>query len=266
MMNKKLKAILSFNTAGLIYALRWGARHAGRKLVECYDLIDPFGEGKEIVSAKIINKMSQIPQVEIGDVVGRIPIVKLDARHNYMDGALPQKDMMALLSLLIDSNPAIAVEIGTFNGATTAAMALNAPNATIHTVDLPLDYLIESEDGAAIPKDDFHLIKGRKVGEAYKTLSGVYNIKQHFVDSATWDFEEVKGASFFFIDGSHTYEYAKNDTEKCISVAGSNARFVLHDCDERHPGVIDYVHELIAKGVPLVRIKNTSISFFDQKN
>jgi hypothetical protein len=265
-MNKKSKVILCFNIAGLIYGTRWGFRNAARKLALCYDLIDPFGEGKEISSAETINKLSLIPQSNIENIVKIIPVVRIDARQTYVDGALPQKDLMGLLSLLIDWGPDVVVEIGTFNGATTAAMALNAPNAMIHTVDLPLDYQIGKETTVSIPKDDFHLILGRKVGEAYKSLSGVNNITQHLVDSAIWDFEEVKGATFFFIDGSHTYEYAKNDTEKCMAVASSNARFVLHDCDERHPGVVDYVFELMKKGIPVTRIKNTSIVFFDKKN
>jgi len=250
----------------LIYGTRWGFRNAARKLVSCYDFIDPLGEAKQISLSETLKKLSQIPQKAIEELVKEIPVVRIDARQTYVDGALPQKDLMTLLSLLIDWEPDVVVEIGTFNGATTAAMALNAPNAMIHTVDLPLDYRIGQETESSIPKDDFHLILGRKVGEAYKTLSGVNNIRQHLVDSAIWDFEEVKGASFFFIDGSHTYEYAKNDTEKCMAVAYSNARFVLHDCDERHPGVVDYVFELMKKGIPVTRIKNTSVAFFDKKN
>jgi len=263
-MNKKAKAVLSINIAGLIYGVRWGLRNAANKLALCYDFIDPLGKGKEISSAETLKKLSQISQTDIENIVKEIPIVRLDARQTYVDGALPQKDLMGLLSLLIDWGPDVVVEIGTFHGATTAAMALNVPNAMIHTVDLPLDYQIGHEREANIPKDDFHLILGRKVGEAYKSLSGVNNITQHLFDSAIWDFEEVKGASFFFIDGSHTYEYAKNDTEKCMSVAHSKARFVLHDCDERHPGVVDYVFELIKEGIPVTRIKNTAIVFFDK--
>jgi Methyltransferase domain len=263
-MQKFIKVALTFNLAGIIRAFRIGPREAARRLAVSYDAIEPFGPPIE-ASPEILADTAKIPTVELSDVVPNIPVVKIDGRQKYVDGALPHQDLMALLALLQDWNPDLVLEIGTFNGATTAAMALNAPQAVIHTVDLPLGYDPTQEEPGALPKDDLHLVERRRVGEAYSSLPEINNIVQHFADSAKWDFAPVKGASFFFIDGAHTYEYARNDTEKCLAIAAPRSRFLIHDCDERHADVARYVAELATQGVAIARIKNTSLAFFDRK-
>lgn len=245
---------MALNAAGLVRAIRFGPREAARRVVDAYDAIDPFGKPVE-ASPNVLKQLSTIPIVDINDVAPQFPIVKIDGRQKYVDGALPHLDLMALLALLDDWKPDLVLEIGTFNGSTTAAMALNAPRAIIHTVDLPLDFDPAREEADAPPKDDFHLIKQRRVGEAYASLPEIKNIVQHFADSAKWDFAPVKGAFFFFIDGAHTYEYVRNDTEKCLSVAAPRSRFILHDCDERLADVVRYVSDLVSQGKPVFRIK-----------
>jgi hypothetical protein len=260
---KIFKACLGVNLATGIRALRFGPREAARRLVEGYDKIDPFGPPVE-VTAEARALLGRMPRAHLADRVP-IPVVKVNGNHAQIDGALPQADLMALLALLIDWNPAVVLEIGTFNGATTAAMALNAPGATIHTMDLPLDFN-PAQDTADLPKDDFHLISARKVGDGYLSVPQITNVVQHFADSATWDFNQVAGASFFFIDGAHTYAYVKNDTEKCLSVAAPKARFLIHDCDERHPDVLRYVCELVEQGIPAVRLWGTALAYFDRQS
>jgi len=262
-MNKTAKALLALNPAGIIRALRCGPRDAARRVTDAYDAIDPFGE-PFVISRETLAQSASIPCVKISDVVAKPLIVRLDGRQKYVDGALPHADLMALLALLDQWQPDIILEIGTFNGATTAALALNAPRAIVHTVDLPLNYDPTQDESGAMPKDDFHLIAKRCVGEAYASLPEITNIVQHFADSSQWDFAPVKGASFFFIDGAHTYEYARNDTEKCLAVGAPRSRFIVHDCDERHPDVIRYLAELVSQGTPVVRIKGTSLAFFDR--
>jgi hypothetical protein len=264
-MTKHTKAFLACNLAAVIRALRSGTRGVASKLAAAFDLIDPFGPPFSEISPETLRQFYAIPEVEMSQVVAQQPVIRLDSRHQPADGALPHFDLMALLSLLDDWKPSVVLEIGTFNGATTAAMALNAPNATIHTVDLPLGFDPGQEQPGEMPKDDFHLIEKRRVGEGYASVPEIKNVVQHFADSAKWDFAPVKGASFFFIDGAHTYAYARNDTEKCLAVAAPRSRFIVHDCDERHPEVVRYLYELVGQGIPVVRVKNTSLAFFDRQ-
>ena len=87
---------------------------------------------------------------------------------------------------------------------------------------------------------------------------------QHYGDTATWDFRNAQGATFFFIDGSHTYDYARNDTEKALAVSrGHHATFVWRDCDEDHPGVVRWLRDMIAAGHPVRRIAGTHLGILE---
>jgi hypothetical protein len=263
-MKRIAKAAFALNVAALVRGIRYGPREAARRLVESFDKIDPFGPAVE-ASPEVARLLRGIPYVAFEDISTSAHLVRLDCRYTFTDGALPATDLFALLTLLKEWKPEIVLEIGTFNGATTCAIALNSPNAIVHTVDLPIDFDPLKDQAGGIPMDDLHLIHAREVGSAYKTAPEVNNVVQHFADSATWDFAPAMGASFFFIDGSHTYEYAKNDTEKCVAIGAARSRILLHDCDERHIGVLRYVNELIQKGHRVVRVRNTSLAYFDTK-
>ena len=87
-------------------------------------------------------------------------------------------------------------------------------------------------------------------------------IKQHFADTARWDFHEAGQPTFFFIDGTHTYEYCKNDSEKCFELCGGRGVFLWHDCNETHPGVVRFISEWRRQGKDIKRIAGTSIAYW----
>jgi hypothetical protein len=180
----------------------------------------------------------------------------------YEDGILPMQDAIALLSIMAKERPALVLEIGTFMGHTTKAMAENMPTATIHTVDLPTDFSAEKDVQQNLPKDDFHLIKRRIVGREFKDTPVGQRIVQHFGDTAEFDFRTVGRPSFFFIDGSHTYEYCKNDSERCLAIAPKRSTFLWHDCDVDHPGVGRLVSEWRRAGRNVVRIDCTALAYW----
>jgi hypothetical protein len=169
---------------------------------------------------------------------------------------------MSLLSILVAENPREILEIGTFMGHTSKAMAENLQNAIIHTVDLPPDFSPASEAGNLPPKDDFQLIERRIVGREFKGREIESRIRQHFGDTATIDFRQFGKPSAYFIDGSHTYEYCRQDSEKCYELSGSSGIFLWHDCDILHPGVIRFVCEWRALGRNIVRIDGTTIAYW----
>jgi predicted O-methyltransferase YrrM len=136
----------------------------------------------------------------------------------YEDGMLPSEQALALLSILVAEAPNEVLEIGTYMGHTTRQMAENLEAATIHTFDLPENYSTEAETKETLVKDDIHLIRNRVVGREFKGQSCASRIQQHFADTANWNFGEAGKTTFFFIDGAHTYEYCKSDTEKCFQL------------------------------------------------
>lgn len=196
-----------------------------------------------------------IPEIQI------TPTVKLP-EIPYEDGALPTNQAELLLTLLVDYNPMDVLEIGTFFGHTTRLMAEHLPKARIHTVDLPLGYSESGDPHRDLPKDDFHLINRRVVGVEFLASPFANRIIQHFADTAIWDFGEAGSPTAFFIDGSHTYEYCKNDSEKCLALCGGAGLLIWHDCDDAHPGVVRLLEEWRALGRNVQLISGTPLAFW----
>jgi hypothetical protein len=199
--------------------------------------------------------LDQIPRIALSEIVGR-QIVRIDGSYSHVDGSLPLCDLLALLSVLVSRSPQTVLEIGTFNGYTTRLMALNLPGAEIHTIDLPENF---SDSGAGMPKDDWHLISGRRVGSEYRADPSITSVKQHFGDTAEYVFP---AAEIFFIDGSHTYAYVRNDTEKALMSSATKV-LIWHDCDQNHPEVTRWLVEMIHNGYPVRHIEGTNLAILE---
>lgn len=222
------------------------------------DVMDSCSDAFTIVHMTDTKALATIPIVTMKDLLGGIePEIKLSYTPPK-NGRLPIDQLIVLLALLVKNNPKKIIEIGTYFGHTTLAMSENS-TAAIHTVDLPEDFL-DTDDKEEIPKDDFHLISGRITGKEFRGKNK--NITQHFGDTAAFNFAKIFDADFIFIDGSHTYEYVKNDTEKCMSVT-RKATFLWHDCDFGHPGIVRYLSELRATGLDVKRIADTPLGYLD---
>jgi hypothetical protein len=203
-----------------------------------------------------------IPPIQLGEILGdRKPLVRLTAMK-YELGTLPAHEIMTLLAILVAESPSEVLEIGTFMGHTTRQMAENLESATIHTVDLPEDYAKDLDSRQDIAEIDRHLIAGRTVGREYKSSPCAIRIKQHFADTAKWDFREAGNPTFFFIDGAHSYEYCKNDSEKCYELCGGRGVFLWHDLEWVHPGVIQFLNEWRKMGRDVRRIEGTVIGYW----
>ena len=215
-----------------------------------------------IVERETAEMLAQIPDVEpigmIGDAKAKIVLIV----QKNEDGMLPLNEAIALLSVLAVEGPKEVLEIGTFMGHTTRAMAETLETATINTLDLPLDFSAEKDTSGALPKDDFHLIGRRIVGREFKGRSCEKRIVQHFGDSAKFDFQKIGRPTFFYIDGSHTYEYCKNDSEKCLDLCPKGATIMWHDCDVTHPGVVRFIQEWRGAGRNVVRLRGTCLAYW----
>ncbi len=262
-MNKTAKqyteALLGLNVAALIQGLRGGPRaffRAGRK---AYNAAVPQPIKPEDL---VREQLEQIPAQHLDSLLGdkksqiRLRIMK------YEDGMMPHRDAIALFSLLVAANPSEVLEIGTYMGHTARAMAENLETATIHTVDLPPEFSASQSSKNGPPKDDFHLIARRIVGREFKGEPVEKRIVQHFGDTAQMDFGKIGRPSFFFIDGSHTYEYCKNDSEKCLALCPRGGTFLWHDCDATHPGVIKFILEWRQLGRDIVRVYGTDLAYW----
>jgi len=258
-MNRLMQTLLGVNLATLVRGLRFGPRNFGYTCRETCDSVRPF---ESPVDKQAREDFGFIPVVTLESIVGeRQPELRLQVMP-HEDGRMPLSDAIGLLSLLIAERPREVLEIGTFMGHTTRAMAENLETATIHTVDLPPDFSTQTTPAGPLPKDDFHLISRRIVGREFKGQPCEQRIVQHFGDTAEMDFKQCGQPEFFFIDGSHTYEYCKSDSEKCLVLRPKGGTFLWHDCDVTHPGVVQFVAEWRRAGRNLVRIDGTTLAYW----
>jgi hypothetical protein len=203
-----------------------------------------------------------IPEITLEEILGdRTPTIQLRVSQ-YVDGMLPLPQAMALLSVLVAEAPAEVLEIGTFMGHTTRMMAENLPGSIIHTVDLPVDAAPIPVGGPDLARDDYHLIASRSVGREFRGSACESRIRQHLEDTGTWDFKSAGSPTAFFIDGSHTYDYCRNDSAKCYDLCNGRGVFLWHDCDDRHPGVVKALQEWRALGRDVRRIAGTPIGYW----
>jgi hypothetical protein len=257
-MKKLIQLLTGFNVACAVRGLRFGRQEFMDSCIAALSVVHPRQTAADRDNAK---RFKSIPTISLDDILGDKKVfVNLEMQRRD-DGMLPARDAVALLSILLAENPREVLEIGTFMGHTTKAMAGNLPGAIIHTVDLPVDFS-ETEAGGGIPKDDFHLIRRRVVGREFQGQPVAARIKQHFGDTATINFQVFGHPGFFFIDGSHTYEYCKQDTEKCYALCEGRGTFLWHDCDDWHPGVIKFVDEWRAAGRDLRLIEGTCLAYW----
>jgi methyltransferase family protein len=258
-MNRYLEVLQGLNFAALRRGFQEGPRAVGRASRAACMAALPVADSQQ---AHVCEQTSQIPVVPLDDLLGdRKCEIKLRVMK-YEDGMTPYHDSLALLSILVAENPSEVLEIGTYMGHTARAMAENLETATIHTIDLPADFSGEQAIGEVLPKNDFHLIARRDVGREFKGQPCEIRIVQHLGDTAVMDFSRVGRPTFFFIDGSHTYEYCKNDSEKCLSLCPKGGTFLWHDCYEGQPGVIKLLSEWRAYGRNISRVQGTGLAYW----
>ena len=250
-MKQLIKVLLGFNAISLVHLIRLKPKQFLRACSSAFT-----------ASRSMTPKLNAIPEVSLGHILGdRRPTIRLIVRR-YENGIPPSEHAMALLSVLVAEVPSEVLEIGKYMGHTTRQMAENLGTAIIHTVDLPQSFSVERDPEQNFPKEDVDLIARRVVGREFNGHPCASRIKQHFADTASWDFHEARSADVFFIDGTHTYEYCKNDSEKRFELCGGRGMFLWHDCNETHPGAVRFISEWRRQGKDIKRIASTSIAYW----
>lgn len=253
-----MKALLAVNGASVVRGLRFGPREALERMQVGYQAVDPFSTKENSVERVQLRK---IPERRLDEIVALPDEIAIDPRYAMVSGSTPVEDVIAIVALAKAQQPKAVLEFGTFYGSGTANLARNLPDAVIHTIDLPPDREAAEKVIEGRPVDDLHLIQGRQLGKAFRGTPLEQRIVQHLGDTAAYDYGVIRDEiSFFLIDGSHTYEYAKSDTLKAFGVAQGASMFAWHDCDETHPGVTRWLGELVDAGLPVYRIEGTVVA------
>lgn len=208
-----------------------------------------------------------------GEVPGRLAVIEYDAVSDpatavvlpvviSRSGNVSEAELVAIARLVAARRPRSLLEIGTFDGRTTAAMAANAPeDAVVVTLDLPpnssAELPIEARDAAFIDKP---ASGSMFAGSPYAT-----RIRQVYGDSATYDFGALE-VDFAFIDGSHSYEYALSDSRRVRGMMRNGRGVILwHDYGHEWEGVTRALNELSAEAdfAGLRSIAGTTLAMLD---
>lgn len=176
-----------------------------------------------------------------------------------------------LATLTYYFKPKNIFEIGTYNGFTTLHFAYNSPSdCTVYTLDLPPDYNVEHMDKSSkYSYDDWLVVELSMAHIKERTYNGDRNsvkIKELFGDSATFDFSPYYGRmDLIFIDGSHSYEYIKSDTENAFRMLSQDGVIIWHDFDYIiHKDVFKYLNKL-SQEREIYSITNTRFAVYGKR-
>jgi predicted O-methyltransferase YrrM len=188
-----------------------------------------------------------IPSVPLRDLLnGDVKICLLEPEQ--VNGNVSLQELVVINILINRYHAKTIFEIGTFDGRTTLNMAANAgPGARVYTLDLPR----ADVDSASLPLDagDKQFVDKEASRVRFRRTDWEKEIVQLSGDSATFDYGPYTGkVDMVFIDGSHSYDYVKNDTEAALKIVNGSAVIVWHDYQPYWHGVVRYLNEAYARG------------------
>ena len=156
--------------------------------------------------------------------------------------SLSIQEFAVLLLLLKRVNAKKIFEFGTFKGISISQLTLNLPlESEIYTLDLPenatsTSFAIVDPDEAAFAAEQG---KGTLVPAALRP-----RIRFLQQDSAMFDETPFIGRmDFVFVDGAHSYDYVKSDSEKGWRMLRSGGIIAWHDYRPQDPDVVRFLLE-----------------------
>lgn len=198
--------------------------------------------------------------IEDNDLMVRVEPLKSN-KHNTTEF-----ELVAICAIIKDKKCNHIFEIGTFDGRTTRAMALNLldSDGKIFTLNLPP----ETETVNLITSSvDVDLASKVVSGERFLNTAEERQIVQLWGDSATFDFEPYYGKmDLVFIDGAHSEDYVANDTDKALQLITSDGGWILwHDAPLF--GVVKFFRRWMRRQkLPVYFIKGTTLAAAYVKN
>ena len=166
------------------------------------------------------------------------------AAVSALDGMVSDDEARCLLELAREARGGVIVEIGSYHGKSTAALAIGSRMGG----DVPV-YAID-------PMVSWSGVRGRTFGPDDKALL-FRNLSWADVTRHVWvvhltSMEAVAGwrkpIALLFVDGDHSYEGVRADVEAWGAHLRDDGLLVLDDATDRDAGVARYLGELLAGG------------------
>jgi predicted O-methyltransferase YrrM len=170
--------------------------------------------------------------------LGEIPFMDQAVAEGYVED--PQR--LVLAALVRGLGCRTFFEIGTNRGRTTWTVARSNPALALYTLDVPIGQPPDAT-AFALHEVDRQVFRDSSCGEAFQDTAEGERITQLWGDSATFDFSAYAGTiDCVYIDGSHTYEYARSDTASALAMLSPYGAIVWDDYGN-FPGVYRAVLE-----------------------
>ncbi len=219
----------------------------GTALAASDEVADP---GQDLLRLRGVSPEQLLPATNEGE---RAVLALYPKTH----ASLSVLESVCLILLLKKAKAGVVFEFGTYLGVSITQLALNlGPNSRVYTLDLPEEQANIRFD---IPDPDEREIaleggKGSLVPAELK--SRVTFLQQ---DSAAFDEKPYAGKiDFVFVDGAHSADYIRNDSEKGWRMLRSGGIIAWHDCRIADPAVVRY---LLSSPFRPARIEQTSLAF-----
>ena len=191
--------------------------------------------------------------------VGQFPSHELPVRMLSLHGAyggMPPQDLYAVLRTAQWLQPRRIFEFGTFQGVTTAHLALNT-GAQIYTLDLPREMAGNLRGYTA---RDLALLQSRQeIGWAYAAGNSIGRIHQLLGDSRSFDYGPYLGSiDLVLVDACHILDYVLSDSQNALQLLGASGAILWHDFGNSQ----DVMRALrrLAPRYPLFHIEGTALA------
>ena len=196
--------------------------------------------------------------------VRNVDLADLDVDGTLVEGDVTRHCRLVLCAMCKLLECRTVFEIGTYVGRTTWLIARNNPDARVFTLDLPsLDAARRLKYEATDPE----YFVGYDRGSRFAGTPEAARITQLFGDSATFDFSPYRGKmDLVFVDGSHSYESVRSDTEAALGMLSERGTIVWDDY-LYYPGIYRVVNDLApALDRPVFHIVGTRLAVYSRVN
>ncbi len=163
---------------------------------------------------------------------------------NELTGHANKTDMLYVSAVAKHIGARKMFEFGTYMGRTTFHLAHNNPDGQVFTLNLPPE-----KDPRYAPYIGV-LFKGR---EEEKRITQIHSDSREF-DTAPYR----QQFDFVFVDGDHSYDLVKNDTQKAFELLKKGGVIMWHDYAPKSDGLVRFFKEF-TQDRPLFRIRSTCL-------
>ncbi len=200
----------------------------------------------------------RLPAIDPLDLVAEAEVEIVTHFFKGVPASVSPLEAMSLALLTKGVKARTAFEFGTYKGVSTTQLAANLqPDGTLYTLDLPE----ESEQATKL-----RILKDAERQIAAETGKGSLipaelRSKVEFLRMDSADFDPMpfsERMDVVFVDGAHSFDYVRNDSEKGWSMVRPGGILIWHDCLPNHPDVVRYI---LNCGYATGRISGTSLAF-----